>query len=242
MGKARKLSSAGIYHIVSKGVGGQIIFEDDDDRRHFLVLLKKFSTRDNIRIAGWVLMDNHFHLIAFGSLEAIARMMRSLKGTYSQDANKRYGRKGHLFQSIYGSFPIEDESYLAAAVLYLHNNPVRAGIVRNAFDYPWSSAREYAGESYIVEPALMLDIDLTDVVQPNHALMYSSHKSSDERVAAEACGLLGIKSPTEIRQMDRSQRDESLRRLSAELSIRNSQISRITGISESTIGRVIRSS
>lgn len=235
MAGVRKQSETGLYHIVSRGVGGQIIFEDDDDRRHFLVLLKQAAGKYGIRIAAWCLMDNHFHLIAYADMGSLSPAMQWLKSRYAYDANKRYQRAGHLFQSTFASFPIEDESYLAAAVAYIHANPVRAGIANRPLSYPWSSAREYNGELYLVDQSLMPDIDPDKVFADfDKHLLYRGGKMSDEDAANVAKTILGISSPTEVRSLPREKRNEAIASLFAS-GMRNNQIARITGIPSSTV-------
>lgn len=235
MGRARKTSEANLYHVVSRGVGGQIIFEDDSDRRHFLALLKRATCDYGIKVAAWCLMNNHFHLVIGAQLEEIAKAMQWLKSRYAYDANKRYQRDGHLFQSVYASYPIEDESYLAAAVAYIHDNPVRAGIVQSAFEYLWSSAREYNGELFIVDPYLMPDLGLEVKPGPfTKRLLYAGGVMSDDDASALAKAALGIASPTEIRAMGKDRRNESVRILFG-LGVKNNQIARITGVPPSTV-------
>ena len=240
MGRSRKHSTAGLYHVVSRGVGGQIIFEDDSDRRHFLALLKRASTEHDVKIAAWCLMDNHFHLIVMANLDDLSSAMRWLKGRYAFDANKRYKREGHLFQSVYASYPINDESYLAAAVQYIHANPVRAGIVPDPLSYPWSSAREYRGELFLVEPSLMPDIEIAEKRGPNDRhLLYTGAKISDEEAISLIRSIAGVCSPTDIKSLPRDKRNESIREILA-IGVGNNQLARLTGIAATTISKIKR--
>ena len=85
-------------------------------------------------------MSNHVHLIAVPEYEdSLAKCMRETHKRYTSFINKREGWVGHLWQGRFLSFPL-NERHLYAAVRYVENNPVRAGLVENAEEYAWSSA------------------------------------------------------------------------------------------------------
>jgi hypothetical protein len=90
-------------------------------------------------------MGNHVHLAVRTGHEPLARVVLTVLSAYASDFNRRYGRVGHLFQGRYKAFRIGDNRHLLAVVRYIHRNPVAAGIVARAFEYPWSSDRFYRG-------------------------------------------------------------------------------------------------
>lgn len=241
MTQSRKISSTNLYHVTSRGVGGQIIFEDDADRRHFLVLLKRAVGDNSLKLAAWCLMDNHIHLIVQADSDDLSSAMRLLIGRYARDANKRYQRSGHLFQGKYSSFPIEDESYLAAAVQYVHFNPVRAGIVSTPIQYPWSSVREYEGKPVLIDESLMPDLPSDPpAVSAVLPILYHGARISDDRAALVVCSLAHVNSPTEIKSLPRERRDQVVRAVSS-AGIGTRQISRLTGISASVVCGIVNS-
>ena len=90
-------------------------------------------------------MDNHIHLILVPSTtEALRATLASVHTRYSQRINRIKGTSGHVFQGRYASFPMDD-AYLMAAIRYVENNPVDAGLVKTASDWKWSSARSHLG-------------------------------------------------------------------------------------------------
>lgn len=240
----RLLSTCDVYHVTSRGAGGQIIFEDKADNRHFLVLLKKACKDNEIKVAAWCLMGNHFHLLLNAPIERVSKAMMQLKRIYSRDTNIRYGRTGHLFQGRFSSFPINDDSYFAAAIRYIHNNPVRAGIVAHPSEYQWSSYQEYLGKRFLLDDALMLDIgasnsnclDFNDEGSFDKAVLYRSSRLSDEEASLAIKEQLGISSPTLIKGLAKADRDKAIDAI-AELDIPQAQIARLTGISQSTVSR-----
>lgn len=149
---ARAVSESGIYHVVSRGSGRQLIFEDDADRMSFITTLGESARRAGVDILGWCLMPNHVHLILLDCEQSLSDVMQRVLTSYARRFNWRTGHVGHVFQGRFSSAPIEGERYLLAAVRYLHLNPERAGIC-SAEQYDWSSYREYAGGVPRVEVA-----------------------------------------------------------------------------------------
>jgi putative transposase len=136
----RSLLGDGIYHIVSRGVARSLIFRDGDDFGGFVCLLGMVVDRFLWTHHAYCLMPNHYHLIIQTTRIRLSSGMHRLNGIYAQGFNDRYERVGHLFQNRFGARLIEDEAYLGAACEYVVNNPVRAGLVETAADWPWSSA------------------------------------------------------------------------------------------------------
>ncbi|MGB7291862.1 MAG: transposase, partial [Thermodesulfobacteriota bacterium] len=118
----------------------ETVFFNDDDRICYLGWLKEYSDKHKIEILAYCLMTNHVHLVAVPLKgESLHRVLRPLHMRYAQRINRERGWNGHLWQGRFFSTPL-DESYTWTAVRYVERNPVRAGIVRSAQDYKWSSA------------------------------------------------------------------------------------------------------
>lgn len=137
--KCRKLSSTNVYHVVMRGNEKRIIFYDDHDRYTFLNILKEKREKADYSILAYCLMTNHIHLMVDQGCSTIGQVMKLINTTYAQYFNHKYQRTGHLFQDRFKSEPIENDQYLFAAIRYIHNNPVKAGICRSPIDYRWSS-------------------------------------------------------------------------------------------------------
>ncbi len=138
-----------IYHVTSRGNAHQAIFEDDADRLEFFAVLTGAVERYGWLCHAYCLMDNHYHLMVETPDGNLARGMARLNGLYTQRFNRHHQRIGHLFQGRYKAILVERESYLLELCRYLVLNPVRAGLVRRAAAYRWSSYRATAGD----EPA-----------------------------------------------------------------------------------------
>ena len=137
-----------VYHLTSRGNAKADIFLDDADRRIFLQFLGKTVRRFGWQLYAYCLMGNHYHLLAETPQPNLSRGMHQLNGLYTQSFNRRHGRVGHVLQGRFDSRLVERDSYLLELGRYIALNPVRAGFVAGAADWPWSSFRSSAG----VEP------------------------------------------------------------------------------------------
>jgi REP element-mobilizing transposase RayT len=146
MSRPLRLDHAGaLWHVTSRGNERREVFRDDEDRREFLRLLGRTVELFGWRVHAWVLMGNHYHLLAGTPEATLSRGMRQLNGDYAQHFNRRHGRDGHVFQGRYKAILVQRESHLLEVARYVVRNPVRAGVVKSAGDWPWSSFRATAG-------------------------------------------------------------------------------------------------
>ena len=147
MARLPRLSVA-VYpnHVIQRGNNRQAIFLNDADRRRMLELLEENARQFEVAVHAYVLMDNHFHLLLTPQTgEGLPHMMQAVGRRYVRYFNDRHGRTGTLWEGRYKSTLIETERYLLACMAYIDLNPVRAGLVAQARDYPWSSHGHYAG-------------------------------------------------------------------------------------------------
>jgi putative transposase len=148
-----------LYHIYNKGNNGEKIFLDDEN---YLFFLSKFNyyLKGKVVVYAYCLMPNHFHFllkvnenpeptkivnnsIEFRKLSILEKSFRDFFISYSKSFNKSHNRTGSLFQYKFKRKPILDESYLNNIVAYIHLNPVRAGIVKSAENWNYSSYKSY---------------------------------------------------------------------------------------------------
>lgn len=131
----------GFFHVVSRGVAGELVYLDDDDRRSFLGILATALTRSRLEVHALCLMGTHYHVVLEGLVAELSRLMHRLQGTYAQAFNERHGRFGHLFADRFTARPIRSEEHLVEACRYVVLNPYRAGLVESPADWPWSRSR-----------------------------------------------------------------------------------------------------
>ena len=146
MSRPLRIEFAGaLYHLTSRGDRREDIFLDDGDRLMFLDVLAGVCARFRWVCHAYCLMSNHYHLLIETRESTLAQGMRQLNGVFTQRSNRRHGRVGHVFQGRYKAILVQKESYLLELARYVVLNPVRAGMVRSAKDWPWSSFRATAG-------------------------------------------------------------------------------------------------
>ena len=134
------------HHVIQRGNNRQAIFVDRADQEKLLALLADSITRFGVALHAYVLMSNHFHLLATPSTaDGLPRLMQAVGRSYVRWFNDRHGRSGTLWEGRYKSTLIQTDRYLLACMVYIDLNPVRAGMVAQARDYPWSSHAHYAG-------------------------------------------------------------------------------------------------
>lgn len=118
-------------------------FFAERDYHEYISLMAEWCTRCNVQVWSYCLMPNHVHLIAIPETEnGLCCAIGEAHRRYTRYVNFQKGWKGHLWQGRFASFPM-DEQYLLAAARYIDLNPVKAGIVKRAEDYRWSSARAH---------------------------------------------------------------------------------------------------
>ena len=246
----RKLSESGYYHMTIRTAGQVALFEDDDDRRRYLRLLKQARDELDVRIIAWVLMTDHVHLVVdFGEKpQTISAFMHFIDSRYTRYFNAKTGRSGTLFQGKFWSKPINDDTQLVATVHYIHMNPERAGLSPMRL-YRWSSYQEYAGKHWVVDTALILDWfggfkgfdeyegSPQDVVRKPHRRRENHQDEDALRYARE---IANVDTSTELRSLTVGERNELIRRLSAE-GMSGRRIARTLGIGATTVARVLRS-
>ncbi len=137
--------SGGVYHVTSRGDGREAIYWSDEDREGWLALLGRACERFNWVCHAYCQMSNHYHLVIETPEGNLAQGMRELNGVYTQAVNRRWQRVGHVFQGRYKAILVEKDSYLLELARYVVLNPLRAGMVRDVGEWPWSSFRAMVG-------------------------------------------------------------------------------------------------
>jgi putative transposase len=137
------------HHIIQRGNNRQAIFSSNADYETLLGMLDEHSRQSKVAIHAYVLMSNHFHLLATPETsEAIPQMMQAVGRRYVRHFNQRQARSGTLWEGRYRSTLIQTERYLLACMAYIDLNPVRAGLVAEPGEYPWSSYAHYVGRRH----------------------------------------------------------------------------------------------
>ena len=144
----RTSSGTGIYHVMLRGINRQDIFEDKEDYVRMLTCLQQMLEQyDDVgnhqpplcTFYAYCLMSNHIHLLLKTNQKDIGSTIKPLAVTYAMYYNNKYSRSGHVFQDRLKSEPVNDMAYFMTLLRYIHQNPLKAGIVKKVGDYEWSS-------------------------------------------------------------------------------------------------------
>ena len=122
-----------------RGINQQNIFVEDNDYLKYIDTLREYKKEIAFELYAYCLMGNHLHLLIKEGNEEIGNTMRRIGVSYAYWYNRQYDRSGHLFQGRFKSEPVEDDTYFLTVLRYIHQNPVKAGLVNNTEDYKWSS-------------------------------------------------------------------------------------------------------
>jgi len=149
------------HHIIHRGNRREKVFFNQDDKQAYLDFLIKQAKKYGIEFWAYCLMDNHVHFVAVPRKEdSFAKGLAQTHKEYTRRINFYNNWRGHLWEGRFKSGILSQE-HLYAAVRYIERNPVRAGIVKKAEDYPWSSAKAHI---YKTQDILLLDNFMTEEI------------------------------------------------------------------------------
>lgn len=247
--QARKKSASGIYHIMMRGINRQIIFNDNEDYLKFIHTLQKYKEKSEYEIYAYCLMGNHVHLLLKVGPEPLEQIMRRICGSYVYWYNAKYQRIGYLFQDRFKSEAVEDDSYFLTVLRYIHQNPVKAGLVNNIEQYQWSSMVDYRNKTETVNAGFVLKLfdddrekALTSFFQfciagnDDQCLeMEEKQLLSDQEAVNLIKKVCQIPNIMDLKKLDRVSRNKYLKELKEEHRLSIRQIERLTGINRGVI-------
>lgn len=147
---ARKDIKGHYFHIMTRGINKEFIFKNNKNKRLYLKYLCNHINWDNTTILGYVVMENHFHMLVHTrSILDISRAMSRVDTRFAKYYNKSKERRGYVFEGRFKVQPIVDRNHLYNCLTYIHKNPVKAKMVTHESEYPYSSYWEYLDEKYL---------------------------------------------------------------------------------------------
>ena len=255
-------SGTEIYHVMMRGINHQNIFEEPEDYYQFITTLDRLRVLyddlglpcgTSFTLYGYCLMANHFHLLIREREDTIGNIIKRIASSYVYYYNHKYLRDGHLFKERFKSEPVNDMSYFTTLLRYIHQNPVKAGIVTEVKDYEYSSWGEYTGQ---VEPTFQI-CDTQTVLKripfnslnewineplPDNACYLDGdeelplNRYSDEEAWKVIKELTGTANASEFQKLHRERQREALREL-RDLGASVRQLQRLTGLGRGLIQR-----
>ncbi len=253
--KPRIMSPTGIYHIILRSVNQHIIFEEDSDYQKFLYILSDSKRKYDIDIYAYCLMDNHIHILMNSPPEKLSGFFQSLGTRFARWYNNKYQRSGHLFQERFHSTTIENNRAFLSALIYIHNNPVKANVCLFASEYRWSSFNAYYGQkNSVINVSFacgiagtrdsLLRILARESDRSDDELFAGDHRQSnhyytDEKALEVFRSITGLTSTSAVANINKVRRNEFIRTLRKErLTIK--QVARLMDVSETTVKRLCK--
>lgn len=150
---ARKYINSKFIHIVSKGIKNEFIFYKEKYKQEYKNLLKKYLKEiEEIKLISYCIMDNHVHILIYTeNIEKLSDLMKKLNTSYALYYNNQENRAGYVFANRYYTQMIENEVHLNFCTKYIHENPVKAGIVKIPSEYKYSSYMEIENKKINIE-------------------------------------------------------------------------------------------
>ncbi|MDA2928105.1 transposase [Acidobacteria bacterium AH-259-G07] len=174
---ARVVVPGSPHHVIQRGIRRTNVFVDAQDRHVYERLLKEKCDQYGVNILSYWRMTNHVHLIAIPeAARSLGQAMRDAHGPYASYFNRKCGFSGHLLQARFHSCVL-DETHFWSAIRYVERNPVRAGIVHRAEDYPWSSALAHCG---LRQDPLLVALSVDKRLIPDWATWLATEQSISE--------------------------------------------------------------
>jgi len=252
---ARVRSKNGIYHIMLRGANKQEIFHDDEDCVKFLEIIGKYKRLSDMKVFAWCLMNNHVHLLIKEGNEPISITMKRIGVSFVWFYNYKYSTTGHLFQDRFKSKNVETRRNLLTVIRYIHQNPVKAGIVNRMVEWRWSSCREYYGKHVHLRNLLDADyifrlISEDSTIAKERFKEFNERKSddqclddrvnerkrlSDQEARQEIKQLLGTIEIAQVKSLSKVERNEVLRQVKLINGLSQRQAARILGVSPNLI-------
>jgi REP-associated tyrosine transposase len=148
--------AGGLFHVTAHSNLGRVVFQDDSERAQFLALLEAGVTRRGWSCRSYCLLSTHYHLLVSTPEPDLSAGIQYVNGRYGQWANWQRSERSHVFEGRFRSILVETESHALEVQRYIALNPVRAGLVRDPEEWPWSSLGAVLGRE---QPPPFLDVD-----------------------------------------------------------------------------------
>ncbi len=245
--KARCKSSTGVYHVIIRGADRRVIFADDEDCIRFLKVLFRVKKETDFKMYAYCLMGNHAHFLIKELDVPLEIIFKKIGCSYVYYYNRKYQLHGHLFQDRYKSESVETWSYFMNVIRYICQNPLKANICQNLFEYPWTGCCKIMDQQNMLdsfdEYQFMDKDELRDfVVRPSDVECMEDmppKRLTDQEAIEKICKICMCSHVQEIGGWKIEQRNQAIvLAIKAGVSIR--QFSRLTAISKTTVERVVR--
>jgi len=154
-----------LYHVICRGNNKEGVFLNEEDKKEYLDVIKRYKNKYNFRVYAYCIMDNHAHMLIEVEYTPLSKIMQGIQQVYTLKYNKKNSRSGHVFEQRYKSILCDKENYLLALIKYIHENPWKAGLTEG-LNYKWSSHQNYINRKI----SNLVDVD-------NILMLFSENKA-----------------------------------------------------------------
>ena len=242
--QSRTYSESKVYHIMFRGVNYQNLFEEKQDYQKLYETILQIKEEMKFEIYAYCFMSNHVHIVLKEKeYKDISLIMKRILTKYSRWYNIKYRRTGALIANRYKSIPVEVDEYFLHLIRYVHQNPIKAGMVEKPGDYRYSSYIEYKNKPILVDTRFVLEMMEIKEFEEFHLdteemefEVSDSKKKTDESLVKKIKKEYKIDNPKHISKLDKQLRNEIIKQLKKEYPAR--QLQRITGVSRGVISKI----
>ena len=157
--KARKYINTQFFHVMCQGIKKENIFENSMFMEKYIEYIKKYKAEFLVDVIAYCVMPNHVHLLLRAcDIDYLSKFMHKVNSVYAMMYNKQKERVGYVFRDRFKMEGISDKRYLSSCIVYIHNNPVKAGICKEVSKYKYSSYKEYVKKPHIVNNEIVKQI------------------------------------------------------------------------------------
>lgn len=147
------------FHIITQGINKSYIFNREEDIKYYINTMYKLKEEHNIKIIAYCVMNNHTHmLLETDKILNLSKYMLRLNTIYGKYYNKKYNRVGYVFRNRYKSEGIYTWDHLYNCINYIYNNPVKAGLYKYPWEYPYSNYKKI-NQTYSETNYTFLDVE-----------------------------------------------------------------------------------
>lgn len=241
---ARKELTSKYVHVMAQGINKEYIFQDEICKKKYLNMMLKEKDSYNISIISYCIMDNHVHIVIYyNEIDELSLFMKKINTTYAKWYNKRKNRVGYVFRDRYKTEQIFNYQHLYSCIIYVHNNPVKAKIVKSPELYKYSSYKLFLLDSKILNSNVLelLNLKLEDFknifIISKDLDIYNFREESPQKVIDKFLKDNGLKNVQEI--ICKRHIKILINLLKEKSNLRYEDIGNLLGISRRTLYRIM---
>lgn len=137
-----------LFHVMVQGINKEEIFGEEREKYEYIKLMNRYKEEYKLNVLAYCIMNNHAHmLVEVKDINKLTLYMHKLNTSYAIYYNKNKSRVGYVYRDRFKTQVIKDERHLYNCILYIHNNPVKAGTCKQAKDYKFSSYEKFLYKS-----------------------------------------------------------------------------------------------